>query len=122
MIRYTQILLWRLLAALAVLLGILGAVLPVLPSVVFFLVAAWAAGKGWPALEAKLLSHPVCGPYIRRWRERGAVPRTAKWSASAMMLTSIIILQFSAVPLWMKWLLPLLLCGIAVWLWRRPEE
>ena len=47
-------LLWRLLALLSLALGALGVVLPVLPTVPFLLLAAWAAGKGWPALETWL--------------------------------------------------------------------
>src|SRR5690606_4026642 len=79
MIRHTRLLLWRIFAGLMVLLGMAGAVLPVLPTVPFLLVAAWAASRGWPSLEARLLAHPKHGPYIVRWRERGAVPRKAKW-------------------------------------------
>ena len=44
----------------------IGAVLPGLPTVPFLLVAAWAGGKGWPALEVKLLNHPRYGPTLRR--------------------------------------------------------
>ena len=66
-------LLWRTLAVLSLLLGVVGAVLPVLPTVPFLILAAWAGGKGWPALEHWLLNHAHFGPGIRRWRERGAV-------------------------------------------------
>ena len=77
--------LWRLLAAISVGLGVIGAVLPVLPTVPFLLLAAWAASRGWPELETRLLAHPTYGPYITNWREQGAIPRRAKWLASAMM-------------------------------------
>ena len=72
MIRATARWLWRVLALLSLALAIAGAVLPVLPTVPFLLVAAAAAGRGWPQLEAWLLAHPRYGPPIRRWRERGA--------------------------------------------------
>ena len=51
-------LLWRGLAVLSLLLGIVGAMLPVLPTVPFLLLAAWAASKGWPALEIWLWRRP----------------------------------------------------------------
>ncbi len=112
---------WRVLALLALLLGLVGIVVPGLPTVPFLLVAAWAGGKGWPALEAWLLAHPRHGPAIRRWREHGAIPRRAKWAASGMMLFSATVLWFTALPLALRLGLPLLMAAVAVWMWRRPE-
>jgi uncharacterized membrane protein YbaN (DUF454 family) len=112
---------WRVLAVACVVLGVVGAFLPVLPTVPFLLVAAWAAGKGWPRLEAWLLEHPRYGATIRRWRERGAVPRRAKVAASGMMLLSATVLVWSPVPVWAKWAVPALMAAVALWLWQRPE-
>ncbi|MBL8279462.1 MAG: YbaN family protein [Pelomonas sp.] len=114
-------LLWRTLALVSVLLGLVGIVLPGLPTVPFLLLAAWAGGKGWPALEAWLLNHPRHGPAIRRWRERGAVPRRAKWAASGMMALSTCLLALSGAPLAVKAGAPLVMAAVALWLWRRPE-
>ena len=119
--RSVAIALWRALALANVALALLGAVLPVLPTVPFLLVAAWAGSKGWPQLETWLLEHPKHGPAIRRWRDHGAVPRRAKWVASAMMLASTAILAFSAVPLWTKIAVPAFMATVAAWLWMRPE-
>lgn len=121
MIRHTRLLLWRALAAVALLLAVAGAVLPVLPTVPFLLVAAWAGGRGWPSLEARLLAHPRHGPVIRQWRERGIVPRKAKWLASTMMLASATVLWFSPVPVWLRVAVYAVLASVATWLWRRPE-
>lgn len=113
--------LWRTLALLSVALGLVGVVVPGLPTVPFLLLAAWAAGKGWPALEQWLLKHPRHGQAIRDWRERGAVPRRAKWAASLMMLLSAVVLAMSALPLWVQLGVPAFMAVVAVWLWRRPE-
>lgn len=114
-------LLWRALALLSLVLAVAGVVLPVLPTVPFLLLAAWAAGKGWPALETWLLNHAHFGPGIRRWRERGAVPRRAKWLATAMMTGSAIMLAVSPLPLAIKIAVPAVMAAVAIWLWRRPE-
>ena len=115
-------LLWRVLAVVLVALGLLGAFLPVLPTVPFLLAAAWAAGHGWPALERWLLEHPRYGEYIRRWREGGAVPRRAKWAATGMMLLSAAVLLATGAPVAVKIGAPIFMAAVAVWLWRRPEQ
>ena len=117
-----MVLIWRLLALLALLLGLVGLLLPLVPTVPFLLLAAWAAGCGWPALEQRLLMHPHLGPPILRWRERGVVPRRAKWAATLGMAGSCVLLWLSPAPLWLRAGLPVGLGMIAAWLWRRPEQ
>ncbi|MDF2180172.1 YbaN family protein [Aliiglaciecola sp. CAU 1673] len=114
-------LMWRAVAVISLLLGLLGIVLPGLPTVVFLLISAWAAGKGWSDLERWLLSHPRYGTPISQWRTYGAVPRRAKWAASVMMSISILLLWLSLTLVIVKALLSLLLLTIATWLWLRPE-
>lgn len=114
-------LLWRGLALLSLALGLVGVVLPVMPTVPFLLLAAWAAGKGWPALERWMLDHAHFGPHIRRWRENGAVPRRAKWLATVMMAGSALMLVLSPLPQAVKIAVPTVMAVVAIWLWRRPE-
>lgn len=116
------ILLWRTLALASLALGFVGMFLPVLPTVPFVLLAAWAGSRGWPALEQWLLDHPTLGPHVHRWREHGAVPRRAKWLASAMMTLSAAVVLASGAPLAVRVFVPLLLAAVATWLWRRPER
>jgi uncharacterized membrane protein YbaN (DUF454 family) len=119
--RLATLLLWRSLALGCLTLGVLGAFLPVLPTTPFLLVAAWAAGRGWPQFEAWLLAHPRFGPPIRRWRDHRAVPRSAKWAASLTMLASAALLAASHAPLVAKLAVPAVMAAVAWWLWRRPE-
>jgi uncharacterized membrane protein YbaN (DUF454 family) len=115
-------LVWRGLALVFLALGMLGVVLPGLPTVPFLLAAAWAAGRGWPALEQWLLNHPRYGSGIVRWRERGVVPRPAKWAASLMMLLSAAALGASPATIYVKVAAPILMAAVALWLWARPEN
>jgi uncharacterized protein len=121
MLRYTQLLLWRVSALLALAVGLVGLALPVVPTVPFLIVAAWAASKGSPRLERYLLNHPSYGEHIRNWRECGAVPRRAKVFAITAMSISAIALQFMPVPQWLRLSAPIVMATIAVWLWTRPE-
>lgn len=119
--RLAALVLWRGAALASLLLGVVGAFLPVLPTTPFLLVAAWAAGRGWPQLEAWLVAHPRWGPPVRRWRDHRAVPRSAKWLASITMLASVALVTASAAPWAVKVALPAFLAGVAWWLWRRAE-
>ncbi|MGM0526173.1 MAG: YbaN family protein [Pseudomonadota bacterium] len=114
---------WRLLAFLFILLGFIGLLLPVMPTVPFLIVALWAASKGWPALEAKLLGHPKYGADIRAWRENRSIRRSAKWAATLMMSAGYIVLWFIDVsPMPLKVVVGMVLLLAAIWIWSRPEE
>ena len=112
--RAAALALWRLLAVLCVALGLIGVVVPGLPTVPFLLVAAWAGGRGWPQLEAWLLAHPRHGPHIRRWRDHRAVPRRAKWAASGTMLLSTALIAASSAPWWVKLGVPGIMAVVAM--------
>ena len=77
--------LWAALAWTSLVLGIIGAFLPIMPTVPFLLVAAWAFARSSPALQKRILDHPSYGPHVRAWQERGAVGPLAKaWAIIAM--------------------------------------
>lgn len=70
----------------------LGAVLPLMPTTVFLLLAAWAFGRTSPRLRAKLLADPRFGRILRDWEESGAIGTRAKRAAlSAMGLSWVLM-------------------------------
>jgi uncharacterized protein len=112
---------WRSLVVIFVILGFIGALLPGMPTTVFLILAAWAASKGWPQMDAWLLNHPKYGATLRAWRENGTVPRKAKWFASIMMLCSGILMLFTNAPVLVKLFTNGIMLIVAIWLWYRPE-
>lgn len=113
---------WRSLVVIFITLGIIGAILPGMPTTVFLVLAAWAASKGWSEMDAWLLNHPKYGITLRNWRENGTVPRKAKWIASIMMLLSGILMLFTNAPFLVKVFTDLTMLIVAIWLWMRPES
>lgn len=112
---------WRSLVVIFITLGIIGAILPGMPTTVFLILAAWAASKGWPQMDAWLLNHPKYGATLRNWRQYGTVPRKAKWIASIMMLISGVLMLFTNAPILVKVFTDVTMLIVAIWLWSRPE-
>ena len=114
---------WALLALALLSLGlaILGVFLPVLPTVPFVLLAAWAAARSSPKLDAWLVRHPRLGPILVDWRQGGRVPRRAKWMATALMGLSAASLLVMAPRHWLPYAAIACMATVLVWLWRRPE-
>lgn len=110
---------WRLAGCLALLLGAIGIVLPLLPTVPFVILAAFCFARGHPAWEKRLLADRRFGPHIRAWREQRSISRRGKQLASAAFLASSAIgLATLAMPLA---LLPLIACVAgAVFVLTRP--
>ncbi|MDT8410147.1 MAG: DUF454 family protein [Wenzhouxiangellaceae bacterium] len=82
------ILLYRLLALGSIGAAALGALLPLLPTTPFLLLALWASARGAPEWHQRIRSHPRFGPSIRAWQTQGAVSGRAKGLALACMATS----------------------------------
>jgi uncharacterized protein len=111
-------------AAVSVFLGLVGIFIPVMPTVPFLIVAAWAASRSSPRLHHWLITHPRLGRPLREWNEYGIVPRRAKWFTTAMMAMSAVSMLVVAPRSWL-WAVALgIACMAAVlaWLWRRPER
>jgi uncharacterized membrane protein YbaN (DUF454 family) len=112
---------WWLLAYVSLGLGLVGIVLPGLPTVPFVLLAAFAAARGSQRLHAWLLAHRQFGPVIRDWETQGAVSRRAKRLATAMIAASAVIMFLTAPKIWMAATGTAIMAVVASWLWRRPE-
>lgn len=112
---------WFLLGCLSVALGILGAALPLLPTVPFLLLAAFCFARSSPRVHAWLVTHPRLGPPIENWRRSGAISRHAKRLASLSMAAAFLLawaVGAGAVALSVQ---AGVLCLVATFIWTRPE-
>ncbi len=114
--------LFKALAVTSLALGIIGAFVPVMPTVPFVLLAAWAATRGSPRLAHWLENHPRMGPIIADWRRGGVVSRPAKWFASVMMTGGAVTMAFFVRPWWVPAVAISIMTAVGVWLWLRPEQ
>ena len=100
--------------------GGVGVVVPLLPTVPLFILAAFCFARSHKGLEQWLLLHPKFGPSILLWRERGAISRAGKRAALIAFAVSSVLSLF-LVPL--PWALAPLAAALIIgsWIWRRAE-
>lgn len=89
---------WLIFGWAALALGVLGAFLPLLPTVPFLLLAAFCFSKGSEELHDWLVNHRKFGPPIQAWRLHGAIAIRMKLMAMAFILASIGLSIFYNVP------------------------
>jgi uncharacterized protein len=114
--------LFKALAVTSLILGIIGAFVPVMPTVPFVLLAAWAATRGSPGLAHWLETHPRMGPMIMDWRHGGVVSRKAKRVATVTMAGGALVMVAFVRPWWVPATAISIMTVVDVWLWLRPEQ
>ena len=113
--------LWTMLGAVALALGVIGILVPLLPTTPFLILAAYFFSRGSQRLHDWLTGHRLFGPPVRDWREHGAISTKAKLSA---LIAIVVIFALSVVleaPRWALALQGVILIGVAVFLLTRPS-
>ena len=114
---------WNLAGFIALLTGIVGLLLPIMPTVPFLILAAWCWTKGSPRFHRWLIEHHHFGTAIAAWNERRAVPRSGKIAASLMLAISFGALFTLFGSRYFYLTLPSALIALAVmlWVWSLPD-
>lgn len=102
-------------------LGALGAMLPVLPTTPFVLLAAYCFSKSSPRWENWLRNSPAFGPVLRDWQEHKGVRPQVKLLAICMVLAALMgSCWLSAFTPWIC-ATATILVSIGLWVvWRLP--
>ena len=101
-------------------LGGLGIFLPLLPTTIFILIAAFAFARSSDRLHAWIMSHRLFGPVIQDWQKHGAVSRKGKILSTISMIFIVVISFIFKAPLWLISLQIVLLGCVAIFLLTRP--
>jgi uncharacterized membrane protein YbaN (DUF454 family) len=103
--------------------GAVGLVIPGLPTTIFVILAAWCFARSNPELERRLLEHPRLGPPLISWRKDRSISVPHKILAITMIALSVIAFSvFTALAVWVKWVLALCCGGVAFYIATRKTR
>lgn len=91
-------------------LALVGALLPVLPTTPFLILAAACFVRSSPGFHQRLLANRMFGPYLRQWQHDHTVPRDAKRKAYGLVILSFTISIVLTQAFWLR----LTLAGIGL--------
>ena len=105
---------WLLAGLLAVALGMIGIVVPGMPTTVCFIVAAWCFSRSSPRLERWVLDLPRIGPLVRDHRAGLGMPRRAKAIAVSMIAVAVALSVTVGINSWPLRLVVLALGAVGI--------
>lgn len=102
-------------------LGVVGAVLPIMPSTVFFIVALWAFKRSSSKLETWLLTNSLIGPTLQDWDRDRSMRRSTKVLAIVTIWVAIGGSILLVHKLWVQVMLACLALALTVYLSQVKE-
>ena len=113
--------LWLSLGLLSLAMGVIGIVVQLLPTTPFLLLAAIGFARSSQRLHRWLMNHRQFGPLIRNWQEHRAIRRSAKVASTISIAAIIGISALLCVKTWVLIIQIVVLSGVLVIIWTRPE-
>lgn len=101
--------------------AVIGAVLPLIPTTPFLLLASWCFYRGSPRIHAWLHRSKWFGPTLDDWQHYHGIRRSVKYRTvglvAAVVLTSLVL---SSLPSWLRYA-ALILVGVGLYvIWTVP--
>lgn len=106
----------------AIILGVAGIFLPILPTTPFAILAAWCFSNSSERWHQWLLNHKIFGPTIRDWERNGIINLRAKITATSMIILLFgYTLIFVQVHIIIKSIVSAIGLSVLVFIWTRPS-
>ncbi len=101
--------------------GIAGAVLPLVPTTPFLLLAAYAFARSSPRFHSWLINHRRFGPLIVNWQRHGSIDPRSKRMAMAVMAIALLSSWLLGASVRILIIQAVVLCGSAAFILTRPD-
>ncbi len=103
--------------------GMIGAVLPVLPTTIFMILALWAFSKSSDRFHQWLYNHKIFGAALQQWQHYKIIPIKAKVLAITMISLSMLYLYFFIeLTNWVVVLLELTMISVILYILSKPSH
>ena len=113
---------WLLLGLIALSFGMLGIVVPLLPTTPFIILAALAFGKSSKCLQSSLEHSKLFGKIIADWRTNGSIAIEYKAIAIVMMGMAFSTSIALSAPKTILIIQSVVLCAAAIFIFTRPSK
>lgn len=102
-------------------LGVIGIVLPLLPTTPFILLAAACFAKSSKRFHTWLITHPLFGPIINNFQNGQGIPRNVKIKVVLFIWITLGISIYLLNYPWVRLVIFIMGIGLTTFLWRIPS-
>lgn len=113
---------WAILGLLSMAIGVVGIVLPLVPTVPLMILAAFFFAKSSERLHNWLITHPQFGPSIQDWNEHGAIHPKGKRIATLSIVTVFLISVLLGLRPMILIIQGVTLTAVLIFIWTRPNS
>lgn len=100
--------------------GLLGIILPLVPTVPFVLLSAYCFARSSSRLNVWLHNHPWFADALSQWEQQGALKKSLKLKAVVMTVCSFLISILLVPVFWIKVMLIIMCISLLIYLYRLP--
>ena len=102
--------------------GVVALVIPLIPGIVFLVLATACFSRSSPEMERWISTHPRFGKLIVDWQSSRAIPRRAKWIIAISMLASYSLIFLETDSRGLQLSVAVIMVAILAYVWKRPEQ